>query len=100
MKQLKLGAEIAFFKEFRSAWTNIHKMDFITGIQDNMLVGELTDVAEGIVTFATQQLEVFQPRDDYKALLQLNINFLGGSIPRSAFSFKAPAGLHSARWMA
>ena len=69
-------------------------------MQDDMLAAELTDVAEDIITFAVQQLEVFQPRDDYKELLQLTIIFLGGTIPRGAFSFRAPAGLHRARWMA
>ena len=40
----------------------------------------------------------FQPRDDYQELLQLTIIFLGG-LPTTTISFRAPAGLHRARWM-
>ena len=49
--------------------------------------------------FAEKQLKDCQPRDDYKELLNLTIIFLGG-VPNKGISFRAPAGLHRARWMA
>lgn len=94
------GPEIVLFKRFRSAWTNVDKTDCLTGLRDDLIANELADVAENIIAFAVRQLEEFQPRDDYRELLQLTIIFLGGTIPRGAFSFRTPGGLHRARWMA
>lgn len=52
-----------------------------------------------IINFAKKKLTEYQPRDDYKELLQLSIVFLGGEL-ENGVSFKMPAGLHRARWMA
>src|SRR6218665_1726132 len=46
-----------------------------------------------------RQLEHLEPRDEYRELLYPTITFLGG-LPSSGISFRAPAGLHRARWMA
>jgi len=56
-------------------------------------------VAGQLLHFSEAQLQQHQPRDDYKELLQLTIIFLGG-VPAKGISFKAPAGLHHARWLA
>ena len=45
------------------------------------------------------QTLLYQPRDDYRELLDLTIIFLGGT-PSKGISFRAPSGLHQARWMA
>ena len=45
-----------------------------------------------------QNLEVCQPRDDYREFLELAIVFLGGT-PIRETSIQAPGALHSARWM-
>lgn len=52
-----------------------------------------------IINFAKKQLTEYQPRDDYKELLQLSIVFLGGEL-ENGVPFKKPAGPHRARWMA
>lgn len=52
-----------------------------------------------MISFAQNQLNVYQPRDDYKKLLNLTIIYLGG-IPEKGTSFRMQAGLHRARWMA
>jgi hypothetical protein len=59
----------------------------------------VSSVAREIIAFAERQLEQFQPRDDYWELLELTITFLGG-VPSRGISFRAPAGLHRAKWMA
>ena len=86
------GPEIQLFKRFRSKWTALDKSDFTRASED------MCTTANEIIAFANNQLELFQPRDDYKELLQLTIVFLGGNVKN--FTFKAPAGLHRARWMA
>ncbi|GBM13916.1 hypothetical protein AVEN_152354-1 [Araneus ventricosus] len=40
--------------------------------------GEVINNLSDIIVFAKIQLEDFQPQDDYKALLELTIVFLGG----------------------
>jgi hypothetical protein len=52
-----------------------------------------------MISFAQKQLKQFQPRDDYKELLNLTIIFLGGT-PEKGISVRTPAGLHRATWMA
>lgn len=45
------------------------------------------------------QLQQYQPRDDYKELLELTIIILGQTPPNGIF-FKVPGPIHHARWMA
>ena len=52
-----------------------------------------------MIAFAVDQLQKFQQRDDYRELLELAVVFLGGG-PVKGISFKSPAGIHRARWMA
>ena len=56
------------------------------GMTDDMIAEEIADIAESIIKFAKNQLEKFQPRDDYKELFHLTIIFLGGTLPRGAFA--------------
>ena len=59
----------------------------------------LSDSRSDIVAFVKGQLLQYQPRDDYRELLQLTTSFLSNvRIPGE--KFKALAGLHRARWMA
>lgn len=51
------------------------------------------------IEFAQNQLNDFQPRDDYKELLELAIIFLG-EVPKRGVHFRAPGGMHRARWTA
>ncbi|CAH0555130.1 unnamed protein product [Brassicogethes aeneus] len=94
------GPDILLFKRFKKSWHIICKDDFQT--LSSLPAGSTATLSEDndfLVSFCRKQLEVFQPRDDYKELLELSIIFLG-DIPLKGISFKAPAGLHRARWMA
>lgn len=93
------GPEIMIFKRFKSYWAKINQKDFKTAMSEPSTWNCVQTVAKDIIAFAENQLKQFQPRDDYKELLHLIIIFLGG-IPESGISFKAPAGMHRARWMA
>lgn len=93
------GPEILIFKRFRTAWSNIDQNNFSTVSSDSDALRCVENVADSTILFAEKQLNVYQPRDDYKELLKLTIIFLG-SVPNKGISFRAPAGLHRARWMA
>lgn len=49
--------------------------------------------------FAQNQLNGFQPRDDYKDLLELAIILLGG-VPERGVQYRVSSRLHRAPWMA
>ena len=66
---------------------------------DEALHSAVSSVASQIIEFAKRQLEQFQLRDDYSELLGITTIFLGSVLARGV-SFRAPAGLHRARWMA
>ena len=90
--QASTGPEIVIFKRFRSKWPALGKSNFCTASD------EVPDFSDDIILYATNQLEQFQPQDDYRELLELTIVFLGGHVKN--FTFKTPAGLRRARWMA
>ncbi|KAK3922104.1 Deoxyguanosinetriphosphate triphosphohydrolase-like protein [Frankliniella fusca] len=54
---------------------------------------------DNIIVFCNNQLQKFQPRDDYKELLQLTVIFLGG-IPNGGILFRKPGAVNKTRWMA
>lgn len=91
--------DILVFKRFKTAWPNIDQSKFSTIQSDLNALKCVEHITSSIIAFAEKQLHVFQPRDDYKELLNLTIIFLGG-VPKKGISFRAPAGLHRARWIA
>lgn len=94
------GPEIQMFKRFQNSWAAIDQGSFRTGLHDAEVAAKITvDKREEVLIFVQQQLEEQQPREDYRELLKLVVIFLGG-IPPGGIRFRAPAGLHRARWMA
>ncbi|GBP27014.1 hypothetical protein EVAR_11247_1 [Eumeta japonica] len=88
-----------FFKRFKKSWSDIDQADYKAVSSDASSVQAVENIAAYIISFAQDQLNRYQPRDDYKELLNLTIIYLGG-IPEKGVSFRMPAGLHRARWMA
>ena len=93
------GPDFMIFKRFQSSWEIIDRSNFQASSSNDIVHSAVSSVANEIIAFAENQLQQFQPRDDYRELLELTIMFLGG-VPSQGCSFKAPAGLHRARWMA
>lgn len=93
------GPDILVFKRFQKAWAAMDHSNIQTVATDPLICRDVADVTGDIVAFAQNQLLQFQLRDDYKELLELTIIFLGAA-PNKGIFFKAPAGLHRARWMA
>ncbi|KAE9530083.1 hypothetical protein AGLY_011545 [Aphis glycines] len=57
----------------------------------------LQHLKEELLIFCINQLKQYQPRDDYKELLELTIIVLGQTPPNGIF-FKVPGPIHHARW--
>jgi hypothetical protein len=93
------GPEITIFNRFKNTWQFINRADFQTASSDERVFTAVSHVITDIIAFAEMQTLLYQPRDDYRELLDLTIIFLGGT-PSKGISFRAPAGLHQARWMA
>ncbi|KYN06617.1 hypothetical protein ALC62_02431 [Cyphomyrmex costatus] len=93
------GPEIKLFQRFQKAWSTIDKSQYESGLQDSNLSYLITPLREDLVIFIQNQMKMFQPRDDYKELLQLALLFMGENSIKPV-NIRAPGAVHRARWMA
>lgn len=94
------GPEITIFKRFQKSWSGISQSNFRSYEISTTANEKLSvDIIQETIKFCTYHVTQKQPREDYKELLNLTIIFLGG-VPPGGVRFRAPAGLHRARWMA
>jgi len=89
------GPDVAIFKRFQQAWKIINQDEYETSASVEIIV----ENKDSIMEFAIRHIEIGQPRDDYRELLELAIVFVGGTPPRGVH-FRAPGAIHHARWMA
>ena len=87
---------IVIFPRFQKQWPFFDKTKYQTALSDEQILSAVTVNRQYMITFAKDQLDKYQPRNDYRELLELTIIFLGGT-PTKGISFKSPAGLHHAR---
>lgn len=87
------------FSHFRDYWPQLNQTAFSTAADDDNAAMVVAPWKDDVVAFATLQLTEFQPRDDYRELLELTIIFLGAT-PSHGIQFRYPGALHRARWMA
>lgn len=90
---------IEFFGHFKDFWPRINQQSFCTAVEDDTLAIMIAPWKDDVIKFALAQLKKFQPRDDYRELLELSIIFLGGT-PERGIRFQYPGAIHRARWMA
>jgi len=90
--------DVSIFKRFQTYWPNINVNNFHIGLEDTFAFQSLQDLKKELIIFCINQLKQFQPRDDYKELLELTIIFLGQTPPNGIF-FKVHGSIHHARWM-
>src|SRR6218665_853568 len=89
------------FQRFATAWNTISTRVFESAISDDQFATELDPIKKCILDLLKKQLRTFQPRDDYKELLQLGILFLGGtSDDVTVPGVHAPEAYHRERGMA
>ena len=67
------GPEIVIFKKFQSKLSSVDKTNYSTSLTDGIIAEEVAGCANDVITFALNQLAEFQPRDDYRELLELTI---------------------------
>jgi len=93
------GPDIALFKQFLKSWPNINQEAFKNGLMSTFISPNLNVLKTYIVKFIFDKSTEFQPRDDYKELLQLNLYFFGEEFLEKN-GFGKPRACHRARWMA
>ncbi|ESN94280.1 hypothetical protein HELRODRAFT_164091 [Helobdella robusta] len=93
------GPKIALFLRFRNEFNSIDQADYHTIMDDESMNCKVEQHKEGIVSSCLTQLEQFQPRCDYRELLELSLILLGETPPRGVRVLQ-PGALHRARWMA
>lgn len=79
-------ASAPIFKRFQKSWPNIDVKNFHIGLEDIYIFQSMEDRKEELAIFCINQLQQYQPRDDYKELLELTIIFLGQTPPKAYFS--------------
>ena len=92
------GPNIKLFQTFSEAWDTLDYVDYHSAMQDTKISGLLEPVRDDSIDFIKKQLLVFQPRDDYKELLQLVLLFLGGNTVKNV-TIRVPGAYHRARCM-
>ena len=90
---------ILLFKRFKTTWKYIDSTAFEDSSTDDYTNSAVADVKEEMLKTLRTAVQVTQPRDDYRELLELAIIFLG-SVPPRGIHFVAPGAMHHARWMA
>jgi hypothetical protein len=93
------GPNIKLFQRFADCWTSIDKQSYKSGVADESIALQFESDKDDLVSLIHFQLSQFQPRDDYRELLQLGLLFLGAALPADA-TIHQPGALHRARWMA
>ncbi|XP_074101181.1 uncharacterized protein LOC141528828 [Cotesia typhae] len=87
------------FGRFKKFWDDIDITNYKSGVEDAVVADIISNKKDEISSFITKSLQLLQPRDDYKELLELSLIFLG-EMPQEKISFKRPGAVHHARWMA
>jgi len=93
------GPNIKIFQRFSEKWNEIEEEKYESGIIEDTVDSKLNPQKYVLVKYINNQLATFQPRDDYKELLQLSLIFLEDGTVKD-FKIRRPGTLHRARWMA
>jgi len=92
------GPEVPLFKRFQTQWHFLDQGNYQDASTDETVINSLREVRGSVVSFIRDQLDLVQPRDDYRELLELTLIFLGETPARGA-RFMKPGAMHQARWM-
>ncbi|KAG0725627.1 hypothetical protein GWK47_038257 [Chionoecetes opilio] len=92
------GPQITLFTRFQDKWDLIDQ-DQHEIMPDDHLTEAIRDSRDNLIAGLKLHLSQFQPRDDYRELLELSVIVLGG-MPARGIRFRWPGAHHHARWMA
>lgn len=87
------------FKGLGEYWHSIDRSSYESGLKMQSIALVLNFIRDELIQLIQQQLVQFQPRDDYRELLQLSLVFLGADYGADVH-IHAPGAFHRARWMA
>ena len=73
------GPDVQMFRRFQKHWKKIDRVKFKSAMTNERDL--IADVREDTIKFAIQQLDSFQPQNDYKELLEFLIVFHDGDHP-------------------
>ncbi|KAI5751469.1 hypothetical protein M8J77_007769 [Diaphorina citri] len=94
------GPHPDLLKKIEKAWPNIDKTKYDLGISNKNVEKHITSqFITDITADFKSKLAEFQPRDDYKELLELVLVFIG-TLDGREVGFKTPGAISHARWMA
>src|SRR6218665_3842655 len=93
------GPTIKLFHRFGECWSSIYRSSYDLGLNVQSIALVLDPIRDELIQFIQQQLVQFQPRDDYRELLQLSLVFLG-AVSEAHVNIRTPGAIHRARWMA
>ena len=92
------GPKIKLFVRFSKVCYDIDVSSYDSGMKEKSVAAELGPMTVDLLVLLCHQVKVYNPRDDYKKLLQLAILFRGEK-PWEAVHINAPGAYHRARWM-
>ncbi|XP_074115222.1 uncharacterized protein LOC141537915 [Cotesia typhae] len=93
------GPNVPIFGRFKKFWDTFDKTKYKSGVEDSIVANIITNEKNNLSSFIKRYLQLSQPRDDYKEILELSLIFLG-EMPREQVFFKRPSAVHHASWMA
>lgn len=86
---------IPIFKRFKAAWDGVKRENY----EGLVITSETSAFVESMKNFLNDViLQKLPIRDDYKELIELTMIVLGS--PPAKIHWRAPGGIHHARWMA
>src|SRR6218665_225897 len=83
-----------FFGRFKDFLPRVNQALFTTAMEDDSMAAMIASCKDNVIEFGPAKLEKYQPRDNYRDLLELSIYISGW---RSCFRY--PGAIHRARWM-
>src|SRR6218665_2499361 len=93
------GLNMKLFRRFGECWISIYRSSYESGLKVQSIALVLDPIRDELIQFIQQQLDQFQPRDDYREQLQLSLVFLG-SVSEAHVHIRTPGAIHRIRWMA
>jgi len=88
--------DLLLFKTFSKFRKNINKAGYECAMSEDSISFDIILVKNYIINFIRNQLSVYQPRGDYKELLNLSLICLGENIGEKV-TILAPGAFHRAR---
>lgn len=78
VKKKMMGQMFQIFNKFQKSWQNINKTNYLSGMEDNVVLQKLTIIKDDILKYSFDKLQQRQPRNNY---VEWVIIFFGETTP-------------------